>query len=148
MNNQPQKDNQSLFDRAFVDVIQFLVTNKKYIQKITTQKELLKELDILPGNFVEIRNGSRKVPNSKVEHIKRILTTKYGVSEKYLKFREGEITKAPINYQDDESRQTMSLREENRMLKLELQKEKELSAQKDEMINLLKSTLDTIRPKA
>lgn len=147
MNSQPQKDNQSIFDRAFVDVVQFLVTNKKYIQKVTTQKDLLKELDILPGNYVEIRNGTRKVPTSKVEHIKRILINKYGVNDKYLKFREGEITKSPINYQDDESRQTMSLREENRLLKLELQKEKELSAQKDQMISLLKSTLDTIRNK-
>lgn len=145
MNNHSQKDNQSLFDRAFVDVIQFLVTNKKYIQKVTTQKDLLKELDILPGNFVEIRSGMRKVPHSKIEHIKRILTTKYGINDKYLKYREGEITKIPINYQDDESRQTMSLKEEIRMLRLELRKEKELSEQKDKMIDLLKSTLDTLR---
>jgi len=136
----------SLFDRAFVDVIEFLAANRKHIQKFTTKKALLEELDIAPANYVEIKNSHRGVPTRKIEDIIDTLTKDWNINSHYLKFREGDITKTPLGISEEKQRQNMSAIERISILEKDLEKERAINTELRAMIKLQKEMLDRFKP--
>lgn len=138
---------QSLFDKAFVDVIEFLFQNKRNIPKLSTKKALLESLDINPANYVEIKNGNRGVPTLKIDYVIEQLTTHWDINKNYFKSRQGAITKTPLGDGEQAHVEFKSLSERYKLLEKDLEKEKAVNAELRNMIDLLRQSLNLIKPK-
>lgn len=137
----------SLFDRAFVDVVEHLYSNKKYIQKFTTKKALLESLDIAPANYVEIKNGHRGVPIGKIDRIMNILNNDWDINQQYLKYRHGSITNNPINLVEEQQQQYLTTKDQLTIALKDLEKERAVNAELREMIKLQQSVINTLKYK-
>jgi hypothetical protein len=136
----------SLFDRAFVDVIEYLYSNKRNIQKFTTKKALLESLDINPANYVEIKNGNRGVPSLKIDYVIEQLTKNWDINPTYLKYRTGNVTLNPTNIAEEDQIHYQSQKEELVILKKDLERERAINEELRNMIKLQQRTIDMLKP--
>lgn len=80
---------QTDFDKAVVQVVEFLKEHWQLHKKFRHQQELLSQLGIQKQNWSFIRSGKRHIPAGQQPAIKQILTTGYQVSPSFLKKNQG-----------------------------------------------------------
>ncbi len=145
---------QKNFDKAFIEVVEYLDKHWEQHGKFRHKKELFFLLELNPNHWSSIRNAERNVPVAKIDGIKRFLVKEFGVREQFLETNKGDMFQQglfnaeigdfenskdePINKQTDHFIATM--KREVDFLKTENQSLKEIIILQKELIENLRET--------
>lgn len=144
----------SIFDRAFVKVVETIVHNSGLIgEHKITKKDLMQIFKLAETSYQNIKNKQRGVPVDRVNELTAILVKDFGVSKRYLKTLSGNM----FNNEHEYASLNSSVSEPSEVYitsqhKLELlQKEneylKELLKEKERLIDTLNTALEMSRKK-
>lgn len=143
----------SIFDRAFVNVIEKIIFDSSVSKRKIFRKNILKELLLAEGSYQNIKNGNRGVPVNKIDHITTILLSKYKVNQRYLKtlsglmFNETHENSQLNNVVSEPSEVYLTSQHKVDLLQKENEYLKELLKEKERLIDTLNTALEISRKK-
>lgn len=81
----------SSFEKATIDVVEYLRRNYLIHKKFRHKKDLLKMMNINETMFRAIEKEEKNIPKAKLESIKKLLINEFSVNPKYLETHRGEM---------------------------------------------------------
>jgi hypothetical protein len=146
--------NPSIFDRAFVKVVETIVHNGSLTgdNKIT-RKELMQVFKLAETSYQNIKKGQRGVPIDRISELTAILVKDFGVSRRYLKtlsggmFNETHENAELNNIVSEPSEVYLTSQHKVELLQKENEYLKELLKEKERLIDTLNTALEISRKK-
>jgi hypothetical protein len=86
-----QRTLQTPFDRAVIQVVDYMYKNWEIFKKFRHKYELLNQLKLKNNNWTKYKNGERSIPETIRPHIIDVLVNEYGVSASYLRTGSGNM---------------------------------------------------------
>lgn len=95
------KVQQSPFEQAVVNIINYLFNLPKQARKFDHKKELLNALHIGQNNWGKFKSGTRHIPEHLHKHIREYLINNYDVNSSYLDGRNSKMFLKPPVVDDE-----------------------------------------------